>query len=112
MVRYASAPLETANEGRADTVIKIAHALYTNHNGGQLQFGPDGKLYAGIGDGGSGGDPNGNGQNKHALLAKLLRLNVDGASGYTSPTNNPFPPATPRPAHAGSTPLRNPLGFP
>ncbi len=47
-------------------------------------------MYAGIGDGGSGGDPNGNGQNKHALLAKLLRLSVDGASGYTIPTDNPF----------------------
>ena len=48
---------------------------YANHNGGQLQFGPDGKLYVGMGDGGSGGDPNNNGQNPRALLAKLLRTN-------------------------------------
>ena len=46
---------------------------YANHNGGQLQFGPDGKLYVGMGDGGSGGDPQNNGQNPRSLLAKLLR---------------------------------------
>jgi glucose/arabinose dehydrogenase len=48
---------------------------YANHNGGQLQFGPDGKLYVGMGDGGGGGDPDNNGQNPRALLAKLLRTN-------------------------------------
>jgi glucose/arabinose dehydrogenase len=48
---------------------------YANHNGGGLQFGPDGKLYVGMGDGGSGGDPHNNGQNPKALLAKLLRTN-------------------------------------
>jgi glucose/arabinose dehydrogenase len=48
---------------------------FANHNGGQLQFGPDGKLYVGMGDGGSGGDPDNNGQNPRALLAKLLRTN-------------------------------------
>jgi len=48
---------------------------FSNHNGGQLQFGPDGKLYVGMGDGGSGGDPQGNGQNPRSRLAKLLRTN-------------------------------------
>ncbi len=48
---------------------------YANHNGGQLQFGPDGKLYVGMGDGGSGGDPHNYGQNPRAKLAKLLRSN-------------------------------------
>jgi glucose/arabinose dehydrogenase len=52
---------------------------YSNHNGGQLQFGPDGKLYVGMGDGGSGGDPNNYAQNLGSRLGKLLRLNVDKA---------------------------------
>jgi glucose/arabinose dehydrogenase len=52
---------------------------YSNHNGGQLQFGPDGKLYVGMGDGGSGGDPNNYAQNLRSRLGKLLRLNVDKA---------------------------------
>ena len=52
---------------------------YSNHNGGQLQFGPDRKLYVGMGDGGSGGDPNNYAQNLRARLGKLLRLNVDKA---------------------------------
>jgi glucose/arabinose dehydrogenase len=52
---------------------------YANHNGGQLQFGPDGRLYVGMGDGGSGGDPGNRAQNLRARLGKLLRLNVDRA---------------------------------
>jgi glucose/arabinose dehydrogenase len=54
--------------------------LYTNHNAGDLAFGPDGKLYVGTGDGGKGGDPHGNGQNPKALLAKMLRFDVDAPS--------------------------------
>jgi glucose/arabinose dehydrogenase len=52
---------------------------YSNHNGGQVEFGPDGKLYVGMGDGGSGGDPNNYAQNLGSRLGKLLRLNVDKA---------------------------------
>jgi len=91
IVRYnVSSNPDSADEATADTVLKVAHPLFNNHNGGQLQFGPDGKLYAGTGDGGGGGDTAGNAQNTHRLLGKLLRLNVDGASGYTIPTDNPF----------------------
>jgi len=111
IVRYNASTPETANEASADTVIKIAHPLYDNHNGGQLQFGPDGRLYAGTGDGGSGGDPMGNAQNKHALLGKLLRLNVDGASGYTIPTDNPFARDTSGAPEVWSYGLRNPWRF-
>ena len=69
---------------------------YANHNGGMIAFGPDEMLYIGMGDGGSGGDPQGNGQNPQSLLGKMLRINVlfDGTAAastpYTAPTDNPF----------------------
>jgi uncharacterized repeat protein (TIGR03806 family) len=67
-----------------------------NHNGGNIAFGPDGMLYIGIGDGGSGNDPfgaNGNAQNLRTLLGKMLRIDVGGpgAAAYTIPSDNPFP---------------------
>lgn len=62
-----------------------------NHNGGMLAFGPDGYLYVGLGDGGGGGDPQANGQNRSALLGKLLRLDVGGDEPYTIPPDNPWP---------------------
>jgi glucose/arabinose dehydrogenase len=63
---------------------------FANHNGGGLAFGADGYLYAGLGDGGSQGDPNGNAQNTGVLLGKILRLDVDSAEPYTVPGDNPF----------------------
>jgi len=64
---------------------------FANHNGGQLAFGPDNLLYIGSGDGGSGGDPQGNGQNTASLLGKILRLDVlSGAAPYAVPVGNPF----------------------
>jgi len=62
---------------------------YSNHNGGQLAFGPDGYLYLGLGDGGSGGDPQGNGQRLDTLLGKVLRLDVSGDRAE-APADNPF----------------------
>ena len=61
-----------------------------NHNGGQLQFGPDGYLYVGMGDGGLGGDPWGNAQNLGVLLGKMLRIDVDAGDPYGIPADNPF----------------------
>jgi len=63
---------------------------FPNHNGGVLTFGPDGYLYAGLGDGGSGGDPLGNGQNTNVLLGKILRIDVDHGDPYSIPQGNPF----------------------
>ena len=63
---------------------------YSNHQGGLAMFGPDGMLYIGMGDGGSQGDPHGNGQNRNVLLGKLLRINVDRADPYLVPSANPY----------------------
>jgi glucose/arabinose dehydrogenase len=67
---------------------------FSNHNGGHLAFGPDGYLYIGLGDGGSGGDPQNNAQNPNTLLGKMLRIDVnvpDGdPRGYRVPEDNPF----------------------
>lgn len=63
---------------------------FSNHNGGCIRFGPDGYLYISVGDGGSGGDPDGNGQNINTLLGSLLRIDVDGEAPYSIPADNPF----------------------
>jgi glucose/arabinose dehydrogenase len=63
--------------GTAKSLLRVGHREFSNHDGGQLQFGPDGRLYAGTGDGGSGGDPHNHAQNLSSRLGKLLRLNVD-----------------------------------
>ncbi len=85
---------------KADSVDKTSERIlmeiqqpYNNHNGGQLAFGPDGYLYSGLGDGGSGGDPQGNGQNRATLLGKILRINVDSTGqglAYSIPADNPL----------------------
>jgi glucose/arabinose dehydrogenase len=84
----------SSNPDRADfssgtVVITIPHPNFGNHNGGQLQFGPDGFLYIGPGDGGSGGDPNNNAQNRSVLLGKILRIDVSTLP-YRVPSSNPF----------------------
>ncbi len=65
-------------------------SMYPNHKGGLVMFGPDGMLYIGMGDGGSGGDPQDRAQNPDSLLGKLLRIDVDGGDPYVSPPNNPY----------------------
>jgi glucose/arabinose dehydrogenase len=91
----------SANPNVANTsgtvLLTIEHSSATNHNGGQLAFGPDGFLYAGVGDGGGGGDPFENGQNRDALLGKILRLDIDRDDfpadpnlNYGIPAGNPF----------------------
>jgi glucose/arabinose dehydrogenase len=73
---YVTPNPDVADPNSEETFLVINHPNFNNHNGGTLLFGPDGYLYLSTGDGGSGGDPNGNGQNKNTLLGKLLRLDV------------------------------------
>ncbi len=75
---------DLADASIAETILTIDQP-YPNHNGGQLQFGPDGLLYIGMGDGGSAGDPQHNGQNPTALLASILRIDVEHGAGPYQP---------------------------
>jgi glucose/arabinose dehydrogenase len=89
---------------------------YRNHNGGLVMFGPDGYLYAGLGDGGSGGDPEGNGQDLSALLGKILRLDVRGEfaadePAYRVPEDNPFVDRDGAAPEVWAYGLRNPWRF-
>jgi len=74
----------------SEKVILSIEQPYTNHNGGDLSFGPDGYLYIGWGDGGSGGDPGNRSQNPELLLGKMLRIDVDHGDPYAIPPGNPF----------------------
>jgi len=107
--RNASNPF-VADIASEDIVIQIAQP-FSNHNGGQIQFGRDGYLYIGMGDGGSANDPQGNGQNGQALLAKMLRLDIDVDSGYAIPTSNPFVNDASKRDEIWSLGLRNPWRF-
>ncbi|HYK51248.1 MAG TPA: PQQ-dependent sugar dehydrogenase, partial [Terriglobales bacterium] len=79
--------LADPNSGR---VILVINQPFDNHNGGQIAFGLDGFLYIGTGDGGSGGDPQGNGQKLSTLLGKMLRIDINSAPPYGIPPDNPF----------------------
>jgi glucose/arabinose dehydrogenase len=73
---FRRATADRANRGSRRELIRIEHSTYPNHNGGQLVFGPDGRLYTGTGDGGGGGDPFRNAQNPSRLLGKILRFDA------------------------------------
>jgi glucose/arabinose dehydrogenase len=98
-------------DAASEQVILSVDQPYSNHNGGMVVFGPDGKLYVGMGDGGSGGDPQGNGQNKNALLGKLLRLDVSVTGQVSVPGDNPFVGQTGARPEVWSYGLRNPWRF-
>ncbi|MFB7230889.1 PQQ-dependent sugar dehydrogenase [Streptomyces fimicarius] len=84
---------------------------YANHNGGDIKFGPDGYLYIAFGDGGSGGDPHGNGQKLDTLLGKLLRIDPSGGEPYAIPADNPFVADANAKDEIWSYGLRNPWRF-
>jgi len=99
-----------ADLGSRRKLIEIPHPVNSNHNGGQLQFGPDGFLYLAPGDGGASGDPNGNAQNPETLLGKVLRVDPKRKRGYSSPDSNPFAAGAGR-DEIYSLGLRNPYRF-
>lgn len=103
---------DVADPGSGVTLLTIDQP-YPNHNGGQLAFGSDGYLYIGMGDGGSGGDPQGNGQNKNVLLGKLLRIdvNAEGEQPYGIPSDNPYVGDSDARPEVWAIGLRNPWRF-
>lgn len=78
-----------ANDTSEKIILNIPKP-FDNHNGGSIHFAPDGNLWIVTGDGGSGGDPNNNGQNKNSLLGKMLRIDVNSTGPYNIPAGNPF----------------------
>lgn len=109
--RYTVSGNPNIADPSSDHLILTVPQFAPNHNGGQLQFGPDGMLFIGMGDGGGGGDPQENGQNRDTLLGALLRIDVDGGGPYAIPPDNPYVGmAAARPEIWGIG-LRNPWRF-
>jgi glucose/arabinose dehydrogenase len=102
-----------ADPSSARVILRVAQP-FANHNGGDIAFGPDGDLYVALGDGGSEGDPDGNGQNLGTLLGKLLRVDVDhpgGGRAYGIPPGNPFVNRSGARPEIWAYGLRNPWRF-
>ncbi|MBK7342409.1 MAG: PQQ-dependent sugar dehydrogenase [Saprospiraceae bacterium] len=92
----------------SELVLLVVNQPFSNHNAGDLAFGPDGYLYVGLGDGGSGGDPGNRSQNPEEFLGKMLRLDVDGSIPYGIPTDNPFAQSADTLPEIWALGLRNP----
>jgi glucose/arabinose dehydrogenase len=108
--RYHATPTsDVADAGSASLVLGFDQP-FSNHNGGMLLFGPDGMLWIGTGDGGSGGDPQGHGQRLNSLLGKMLRIDVNTAP-YVIPPNNPFVGRTDARPEIWGIGLRNPWRY-
>lgn len=105
-----SADPDVADAGTEQTIF-TADQPYSNHNGGQVLFGPDGYFYLGLGDGGSGDDPEGRGQNLAEPLGSILRMDVRTGTPYSIPPDNPFVAQTGAAPEIWSYGLRNPWRF-
>jgi glucose/arabinose dehydrogenase len=114
VARFTALPLGTnsVSTNTMQTVIRLPHPGQDNHNGGQVQFGPDDYLYIGPGDGGGGCDPPDNAQNLSSPLGKMLRIDMSGfTANYTIPPNNPFVTTTGAHPEIWAYGLRNPWRF-
>ena len=111
IARYqVSGNADIADAGSGAILLTQDHP-FDNHKGGQIRFGPDGFLYVAIGDGGSGGDPQNNGQRLDTLLGKILRIDVNTGSPYGIPPGNPFVGTAGARPEIWSYGLRNPWRF-
>ncbi|MEO6057740.1 MAG: PQQ-dependent sugar dehydrogenase [Gemmatimonadales bacterium] len=110
LFRVADADPDRADPA-SEVVVLTAAQPFANHNGGQIEFGPDGMLYIGLGDGGGGGDPGGRGQSPADLLGSILRIDVTSGDGYTVPPDNPFVGQAGARPEVWSLGLRNPWRF-
>lgn len=112
LARYGVDPAnpDTLDDTVTDPLWTVAQP-YTNHNAGHIAFGPDGYLYVGYGDGGSGGDPEDRGQDGTTVLGKMLRVDVSSATGYDTPADNPFVGDPTHHDDIWSIGLRNPWKF-
>ncbi len=90
IARYTVSSNPNIADASSATILLTVTQPFANHNGGSLKFGPDGYLYIGMGDGGSAGDPGNRAQNINENLGKILRIDVDSASPYAIPADNPF----------------------
>lgn len=102
-----SGDANVADAASGQLVLSIAQP-FGNHNGGHVLFGPDGMLYIAVGDGGSAGDPQGNGQNRATRLGSILRVDVDAGTPFAVPPDNPFVNAAPFLPEIWLWGLRNP----
>lgn len=109
VARYALGT-ETSRPGPPKVLLTLQQE-YGNHKGGELQFGPDGYLYVGIGDGGGSGDPHNRGQDKNTFFGKILRIDVSKGDPYSVPDTNPFVKTTAAKPEIWAYGLRNPWRF-
>jgi glucose/arabinose dehydrogenase len=107
----ADSPAGDSASASTERLLLLVRQPFDNHNGGGLAFGLDGFLYIGLGDGGSAGDPQGNGQNLGTHLGKLLRIDVDSGNPYGIPRDNPFVSRTGALPEIWAYGLRNPWRF-
>ncbi len=112
IARFSRKP-DNANEAdpNSEKILLTINQPFSNHNGGDLAFGPDGYLYIPMGDGGDGGDPQNFAQNRQSLLGKMLRINVNEGDPYSIPPNNPFLGSATTADEIWGLGLRNPWRF-